>query len=306
MNKLGVIDLGTNTFHLLIAEPNEANGFCILYRERHFVKLAEDGIGRIGPAAFARGLRVMEDFKTQLETQQVSFVRAIGTAALRTAENGREFIREVYSQTGISVELIDGNREAELIYKGVMQAIPPIPERIIIMDIGGGSVEFIICDQQGVRWVQSFPIGVAILWKRFHKSDPIAEAEVEQIQYFLNTELAPLREALRRFPTRTLVGASGTFDVLENILVKTKTHPYHSQLTAAEFPDFYRRILNTTFAERLQMEGMPAERADMIVAALVLLNHVLLMADIHTVHISVFALKEGVLYEMLQQMARLD
>ncbi len=302
MTKLGVIDLGTNTFHLLIAEPDGQGAFRELYRERHFIKLAEESIGQIGAAPFARGLQAMEDFKTRLDEYNVYAIRAIGTAALRTASNGRDFIEQVKAQTGIEVQLISGDREAELIYKGVMMAIPPLPERMLIMDIGGGSVEFIIADQHQVYWAQSFPVGVAVLWKQFHKSDPIAPNEIEQIHQFLDIQLEPLRLALQRFPTKLLTGASGTFDVLENILVKTKTHPHHSQLTAAEFPAFYHLILGTTFAERLHMEGMPAERADMIVVALILLNHVLMMAKIHTVHISAFAMKEGILYEMMQNM----
>lgn len=300
MKKYGVIDLGTNTFHLLIAGTNDNGGFDTIFRERFFIKLAESGIQRIGPAAFERGLRAMQQFKSQLELHDVANVQAIGTAALRTAENGMEFINQVREKTGIKVELITGDREAELIHKGVMQAIPPMQERTLIMDIGGGSVEFIIADAEQVYWAQSFPVGVAILWKTFHQSDPISSAEIEATRQFLQQQLQPLQEALNKYPTKILVGASGTFDVLENILVKHKDSPHHSHLSAHEFPAFYDQIIKTTLAERLSMAGMPAERADMIVVALILLNHVLLTANIDSVIISAFAMKEGMLAELIE------
>lgn len=301
MKKYGVIDLGTNTFHLLIAQPDENGSFQTLFRERRFIKLAEDGIEHIGAAPFERGLQTMQFFRSKLDDYEVSTVKAFGTAALRTASNGQAFIDQVKEKTGIEVTLISGDREAALIHKGVMLAISAPEARILIMDIGGGSVEFIIADQTQVYWAQSFPVGVSILWKQFHKSDPIITDEIIQVQQFLQAQLLPLQEALRQFPSKILVGASGTFDVLENMLVKHKTHPHHSYLEAHAFPDFYNKIIPTTLAERLNMEGMPADRADMIVVALILLNHILLLANIESVIISAFAMKEGILAELAEQ-----
>ncbi len=300
MENYGVIDLGTNTFHLLIARAVESGGLETVFRERHFIKLAENGIEHIGAAAFERGLQAMQHFKTKLDEYQVADVQAIGTAALRTAGNGQEFIQKVQETTGIEVMLISGDREAELIHRGVMQAIPPVRERTLIMDIGGGSVEFIIADAERVYWASSFSVGVAILWKKFHHSDPITEAEIKATNQFLQRELEPLQAALQQHPVRTLVGASGTFDVLENILVRRKDHPNHSHMEAHEFPAFYNQIIRTTLAERLSMAGMPAERADMIVVALILLNYVLVSAGIESVIISAFAMKEGVLAELME------
>lgn len=300
MKKYGVIDLGTNTFHLLIVEANSDGTFHEIYRKQHFVKLAEEGIQTIGAAPFARGLEVMHTFKQVLDEQQVSNLFAFGTAALRTASNGQAFIQQVKAETGIEVELITGDREAALIHKGVLQAVPFGAERMLIMDIGGGSVEFIIADEHQVYWAESFPIGVAVLFKNFHHSDPIAPQEIKATAQFLSEQLQSLKNALAQYPTHTLVGASGTFDVIENILVNNKTHPYHSYLDASAFPDFYNQIVHKSLAERLNMEGMPAIRADMIVVALILVDVVIKIADIQQIVISAFAMKEGMLHEMMQ------
>jgi len=301
MGKFGVIDLGTNTFHLLLVEANGDGTFREIYRKQHFVKLAEEGIHTIGAAPFARGLNVMQQFKQTLDEQQVTSLYAFGTAALRTASNGQEFIEKVKAQTGITVELISGEREAALIHKGVLQAVPFGVERMLIMDIGGGSVEFIIANKNQVYWAQSFPIGVAVLFHKFHHNDPIAITEIEATQQFLQQQLQPLQVALNQHPTHTLVGASGTFDVLENILVKEKPYPHHSYLSADAFPDFYNKVVNATLQERLQMKGMPAIRVDMIVVALILVNVVIEIAAVDQIIISEYAMKEGMLQEMLHQ-----
>ncbi|HMO39033.1 MAG TPA: hypothetical protein PKC76_15330 [Saprospiraceae bacterium] len=298
--RFGVIDLGTNTFHLLIAEPDAQAVFRPVYRERHFIKLAEEGIERIGEQAFARGIAAMQIFQEHLDAHQVQRVQAVGTAALRTAQNGAAFIAAVQARTGIEVQLVSGAREAELIHKGAMLAVSPMTERMLIMDIGGGSVEFIIADPMGVHWAQSFPVGVAVLHRLFHRSDPITALEIEQLHRFLQQELRPLQTALRQHPVQVLTGASGTFDVLENVLVKEKLHPHHSWLSIDAFPPFYEQVRAMTLHERLHMEGMPADRADMIVVALILIEHILQSHPFQQIVISAFAMKEGILYEMLR------
>ena len=165
-SKYAVIDFGTNTFHLLIVEAREDGQFIELHRERIFVKLAEDGIERIGDKAFVRALQAMQRYREILDDYQVENIKAIGTAALRTALNGQEFIDTVWKNSKIKIHLIDGQEEARLIHLGVNQAVDIGNDTALIMDIGGGSVEFIISDKLGVKWADSFPIGVAVLFKR--------------------------------------------------------------------------------------------------------------------------------------------
>ena len=127
---------------------------------------------------------LLKSFRIILDKLQIKKVKAIGTAALRTASNGQEFIDTVKKKYNISIELIDGNREAELIYKGVILAIPFQEKNYLLMDIGGGSVEFIIANKNKVLWAKSFPIGVAVLYKRFQHSEPILPEEVKGVKAF--------------------------------------------------------------------------------------------------------------------------
>ncbi|MBL7775172.1 MAG: guanosine-5'-triphosphate,3'-diphosphate pyrophosphatase, partial [Saprospiraceae bacterium] len=152
MPKHAVIDLGTNTFHLLIAERDPAGAWSALHRDRLFVRLAESGIHHIGPAAYARGLEALLRFRQQLDRHAIApeTVLAYGTAALRTAANASDFLAELRRQTGIRAEVIDGHREAQLIFQGVRQAVPFPDNRVLVMDIGGGSVELILAEGEQV------------------------------------------------------------------------------------------------------------------------------------------------------------
>lgn len=292
-----VIDLGTNTFHLLIASVDGDERLHEVYRERVFAKLASDGIETIGPAPFARGIQTLSHFADVIRKHRVGHVTAIGTAALRTASNGDRFVRQAEVETGIVVRLIPGDLEAELITRGVLAAIPPLEDRILIMDIGGGSTEYILASEAGVHWRQSFPIGAAVLQRRFHHGDPISEAEIRALNDFLTQTLAPLRSVLLQFPAHHLVGAAGTFDVLADVLrdPTSPEHPTSHRLALAGLEELHFRIVASTAAERLDIDGVPAERVDLIVVAMLLIRFTMELAGTQRISVSNYAMKEGIL-----------
>jgi len=299
--RYAVIDLGTNTFHLLIVERT-SDGFEELYRERIFIKLAENGIETIGTAPFQRGLEALRHFKQQLVQHGVDAAqtKVFGTAALRTASNGRDFLDQVAEETGIQIQLISGSQEADLIHKGVVQAVPLSSEKVLIMDIGGGSVEFIVADESSVIWAESFPIGVAVLYRDFHDNDPITGEEVTALKAFLHKQLLPLEAILQQHDVPALIGASGTFDVLETYLAQAPQHPLHRLVRVEDFYPFYQKMLKTTLPERLQTAEIPAARAEMLIVALVLIEVVMALAKTKRIIVSPYAMKEGMLYDMMQ------
>ncbi|HMQ50450.1 MAG TPA: hypothetical protein PKA00_23680 [Saprospiraceae bacterium] len=298
-----IIDLGTNTFHLLIVALDASRQLREISRERRFVKLAEGGIEQIATAPYARGLAVLHEYRNILDEHQVTatHLTALGTAALRTATNGPDFIHDALQQTGITIDLIPGDREALLIYEGVRHAVLPDEEGMLIMDIGGGSVEFILANIQGVRWSQSFPIGVAVLYRRFHQHDPISTDEIHAVRAFLQEALTPLQQALRQYPCHRLVGASGTFDVLEYFLCTGRPGPNWAVVDLERFPSLYQQLVHSTLEERKGMEGLPLDRVDMIVVALILVQVVIEIAGITRMDVSAYAMKEGMLYELMRR-----
>jgi exopolyphosphatase/guanosine-5'-triphosphate,3'-diphosphate pyrophosphatase len=307
--RVAVLDLGTNTFHLLIAGHDGAGGWHMLAKEKRYVKLAESGIERIGELPYARGIQALREFRAVLDAAGVSegYIRAFGTAALRTAANAPDFLDEAEQILGVRPQSIPGDREATLIHKGVRQAVPLPDERVLIMDIGGGSVEFIIADRAGVYWQKSFPVGVSVLWRDFHRNDPITPAEIEAVELFLENALDDLWQALGQHPCPTLVGASGTFDVIDLFLLDPAQKPeLHGHIAVSDFYPLYETLVASTLAERRAMPKLPDERVEMVVVAVVLIRKVLQKAGIGEIYTSAYAMKEGMLAEMFEPGSQAD
>jgi exopolyphosphatase/guanosine-5'-triphosphate,3'-diphosphate pyrophosphatase len=198
------------------------------------------------------------------------------------------------------ISLINGFQEAEFIAKGVTHAIPDLQnEPYLIIDIGGGSIEFIIAQEGQVIWKGSFLIGVALLSNRFQYSDPIQAGEVVAMTSYLKDQLWELSAALERYPSRILVGASGTFDVLENFIEDREKGDTYSRFQTTFFEPLYHKLLATTVIDRMRMPEIPLERVEMLIPALILIHTVVDIAQIKEIIVSAYALKEGVLSEMI-------
>lgn len=296
--RLAVIDCGTNTFHLLVVDLSPDKTFKQVYRQRQYVRLGQEGLDLIGAAPFQRGVDCIAVFKEKMLELGVRHYRAFGTEALRRATNGWEFVEAVRKATGVQIQLITGDEEARLIHLGVKQAVPFFEGKTLIMDIGGGSVEFIIASEDEVFWAQSFPIGVQVLFSRFQQHDPILPEETAAIHRHLDELLAPLHAALRQHETPLLTGASGSFEVVEDMLVRQKPHPLYSSVGKEEFYQVHHKIISAGHDARLQMPGLPPERVELIVVAFVLMDYIVQLANIRQIVTSAYAMKEGMLLEM--------
>lgn len=323
--KQAVIDLGTNTFHLMIVEQQAHQPWEVLFRESRPAKIGKGGINqnRITPEAIDRALVVLTYFRTILDQHGIDpgSVRAFGTSAIRVADNQAEFLDRVLEETGIQIRVISGDQEAAYIYAGVrasgaMNLSPddqPEPNRrtapvSLIMDIGGGSVEFVLGTPERIFWKQSFEIGGQRLMERFmpNTQNAISLAAVERLNDFFREQLLPLTNAIHQYAPTTgrpmqLVGSSGTFDTLIDMqFMHEKGHlPNPEQaaflLLVEEFYRSYELLLTRNHDERMQLPGMIELRVDMIVVAVCLIDYVLSTFGINTITVSTYALKEGAL-----------
>jgi len=307
MERIAVIDLGTNTFHLLITETGENIIPGNVCKETIAVKLGQGGInqGVVNPDAFERGLAAIKRFHELITLHQVSEVRAMATAAIRSASNGNDFIAEIKRITGIEIEIIDGEKEAGLIYLGVREATKMTEEPSLIMDIGGGSTEFILCDASEVFWKKSYPIGAAKMMDLFHRSDPISGEDTRKIDEHLEKTLVELLAECRKHKPQTLIGSAGAFETFAELvkrrfnLEKQQSSSPSTEIKLEHFHEIASFLLQSTHDERSRMPGLISLRVDMIVVATIITQFVLRLPDLKTLILSEYSLKEGILYERL-------
>ena len=305
-NPLAVMDLGTNTFHLLIVEGSSSD-FKEIVHEQVAVKLGEGGInqGVIQPAAFERGIKTMQSFNILISKNKVQKVRAIATSALRSAANGQDFIDEVKVQTGIAIEIIDGDEEAAYIYKGVKAGGCLSHPNSLIVDIGGGSVEFIICDNKHIRWKQSFEIGAARLMDRFHRTDPIPPESITALNLYLEDCLKDLFDAASHYTIENIIGSSGVFESYASVIELAKGNLFDLKKTnyytfdQDELLALIEKLVRSTHQDRLVTKGIIPIRVDMIVVASLLTRFVIQKLGINKVVMTTNSLKEGMLTEMM-------
>lgn len=303
--RVAIIDMGTNTFHLLLAELGVGE-FKITYREKVPVKIGMGGInqGYITADAMDRALATMRSFNHTVKEFKVEKVMAFGTSALRNARNGEEVARKIEIETGIQTQIISGLKEAEYIYKGTRAAIKMGLDKCLIMDIGGGSVEFIIGNKKEIFWSHSFEIGGQRLLERFQKHDPIQVNEIENLFLFFSQELQPLLKALIVHKPNLLIGSSGTFDTLSDIYCMRNDIPLketpETPFSIKAFDDIYEELLVKDRVARMQIPGMIEMRVDMIVVACCLIKFLLTHHALSQIRVSSYSLKEGVLASLLE------
>jgi len=309
--KIAIIDMGTNTFHLLIAEADK-KGYHITHRDRLAVKIGKDGInhGFITEEGIQRALLAMQSFKNTLVQQGVTKTYAFGTSALRNARNSQEVVNRIKAITGIDSVIINGDQEAEYIYMGVKAAME-IEEVSLIMDIGGGSVEFIVGDNDKVWWKQSIEIGAQRLLEEFQKNDPITSNEISSLDRHFDKALLPLMEVLQVYKPSILIGSSGTFDTLSDIFclqhdIHKSQEEIETPLSLEGFYEIYNDLVKKNRAQRMLIPGMIEMRVDMIVVACCMIKYILSRHPFNRIRVSTYALKEGVLSTIINELINRD
>jgi len=305
MSSIAILDLGTNTFQLLIANIKHKTPI-LIFEESIAVKLAEGGIkkGTISEAAFDRGLSAVRRFKSLIDQHGVKLVMAAATSAVRTSDKGAAFLDKIKSETGIVAEIIAGDREAELIYKGVRAAIPMVDEKSLIIDIGGGSVEFIICGHEEIFWKRSYEIGAARLMEQFHHSDPISETDINKLNIFLGRTLSELKVQIEIQKPELLIGSAGAFETFATLINPQFQKDFKSPAIKIEWRDFSivsELILKSSHSERSKNPAIIPVRVDMIVMSTLITRFLTDRFTFKTLKLSTYSLKEGLLFEYLKK-----
>ena len=306
MDRYAVIDIGTNTCNLLIANILPDGSFETVYDRKLPVKLGRGGIHKeiLLPEAIERGISALQSHSDTILEYGAGKVKVVGTSALRGAANRDEFLEKVRRLLGLEIEIIDGELEAMLIFKGVHLSLPDPIGKYLIVDIGGGSIEFILAEDNTITWKKSFNIGIARALETIPLSDPVTPAEIQAYEQWFDMHLQELWGICKIHQPQILVGCSGAFDTFMDIYEKKA--PDLKIRKVSQFPleaywQIHKRLIQSDHQSRSKMQGMDKMRVEMIVIASVFTNFILRRLQIQTLLHTHNALKEGVMDRLISK-----
>ncbi len=305
---LAAIDVGTNSFHLVVVKLLPDNTFTVLNKEKIIVRLGESAkqIKHLTEEAMERGVEAMKLFSLVAERMGAP-VRAVATSAVREARNGEEFIERVRRATGIEIEVVSGFEEARLIYLGVIQALPVIDNRVALFDIGGGSTEILVGEKGKPLYANSFKLGAIRMTQRFFPQEEISEEQEEALRLFVRGELYFASEEVRNLVPRQLIASSGTAQTIAAMALAARGETIPDTLNGVrimlkEARQIVRNILEAkTFAERAALPGCDPRRADILAAGAIVLETVMEELDFREFTISSYALREGIILDTIRK-----
>lgn len=305
--RICVIDLGTNSFHAIIVDAYPNGAYKVVDRIKEMVRLGQRGLaaGVLPDEAMERGLRALRRIHILARGWGVQEYLAFATSAIREAKNGGAFIRRVRDEIDLRIRAISGAQEAELIYKGVRRAVD-MSEPTLVVDIGGGSVEFIVSTPDGaVPYAASLKLGAARMTELFVTTDPIAEAEQEAVRAHCRDTLAPVFEAARAHRVETVVASSGTAKSLARVAVDldgdSSRSVFQQDIAVESLRPALARILQADRTERGQMHGIGPKRVDQIGAGALLMEVLTAQLPLQRLRISPHALREGMVEHFIEE-----
>lgn len=296
IERKAVIDLGTNTFNLLIAEPDSPS-FRIVYHEKLPVLLGMGGIneGYIAEDAMERAKEALSSYVKKARSLGANDIIGIGTSALRGASNSEDLLRFAKESLGFEIQIVSGIKEAEYIFMGVALSFP-FDKPGLIMDIGGGSTEFVYVKDRSIDWSGSFDIGVSRIYQILDKPDQFDTFLVEKIERIIEEKLG---DHLNTIKTDVLIGSSGTFETLYE-MINERTFPDTNQgvsIDVAELRETLDWCIISNLEERMNNPWIVPLRKKMLPIAAVKIRTILEKLNIKEVYVSPFSLKEGVFAE---------
>jgi exopolyphosphatase/guanosine-5'-triphosphate,3'-diphosphate pyrophosphatase len=305
--RMAAIDMGTNSFHLVIVGILSDGNVKILDRVKENVRLGSGGkdMKNIASDAMERGITTLKHF-SEIAKLFKAPIRAVATSAVREALNQNEFVKKVHARTGITVEVVSGFEEARLIYLGVLQALPVFNKKILCIDIGGGSVEYLVGAKGEALYANSLKIGCIRLTERFFPKPVIKDKDVKACREHIVGFLSPVAREIKKNKYEVAVGSSGTIQNIANMIRATRGEIIGMQVnnfsfTKEELDKIVKTVLKAkTDEQRLQIPGLDPKRVDIITAGALVLKETFELFKIKRMTVSEFALREGIIYDYLK------
>jgi exopolyphosphatase/guanosine-5'-triphosphate,3'-diphosphate pyrophosphatase len=304
--RIAAIDLGSNSFHMVIVEVGASGSFQVIGREKEMVRLGSSTLssGRLPVAAMRRGLEALAKYRRLARTQAVDKILAVATAAIREASNGEEFLHRVGRETGIWPKAISGDEEGRLIYLAALHSVHLEGRRALVVDIGGGSVELVLGAGSRLEDVASEKLGVIRMTEAFVHSDPLSAKDESRLVSHVESVLAAGGGRLRDAGFDSAIGTSGTILALGALAFHMSEGAppealHHVAVKAEAIHAVRKRLVQSDLRARLKMPGMDERRADIIVAGAVVLDTILSRLGVKELTLCEWSLREGILLDYI-------
>lgn len=304
--RVAAIDIGSNAMRLLIAEEVEGK-LRTIENDRGAVRLGADvfNSGTLSDNTISRAVQVIKSFKSKIESFGVAKYRAVGTSAMREASNGLQLIEKIRGETGVEVEVIDGEEEARLVYVAISEAIIFTRGVEVLVDIGGGSVEVTIVQAGSILFSESFKMGSVRLIGLFDSGKVSARTFQRMVREYSRGIKSKLSEQIGERPVERCVGTGGNLDTLLE-LRQQFFKKRGNQIERSELEEILERLQDLSVTERIEKFGLRPDRADVIVPAAIVMLHIMKAAQAPVLLVPEVGVKEGLAYELFQDVRELD
>ena len=289
--KIGTIDIGTNSMRLLTAQYKDGK---IIDRKKYVnttrIGQGVDSNGYISKEAIDRNIQALKEFKGICDEYKCDYICCMGTSALRDSKNSKEFVELAKKEANVDVEIITGDRESNLGFLGVLEGLESEnSEEILVIDIGGGSTEFIVGDKDGVAFCKSENVGALRLTEKFF----------ETIQGTI--------DIVKSRNVKKLVGIGGTVTSVSAINQKLEVYSmekvHNSKICKKELDEILQMLKNMTLEDKKRLKGLQPKRADIITAGVVILDIIMEKLEINEIIVSEYDNLEGLMCQISKKMS---
>ncbi|HVV48302.1 MAG TPA: Ppx/GppA phosphatase family protein [Polyangia bacterium] len=294
--RIAALDVGSNSFHLIVADVETGGRIHVLDRAKEMVRLGDSTLhkGVIAPEVFRRGLDALRALRRIADRHKVDALVAVATSAVREAQNGGEFVRAARDESGIDIRVIRGDEEARLIYLGARGSLDLGKRRVALFDLGGGSLEIVLADAQELYFSASLKLGVIRLTESSPCSDPPTARERANLNERVRAVLDPVISRVRAMGFDDLAFTSGTASALSGLL-RAEGGSGKSAIAIGDLAALEQKLAAMTIAARAKLPGLDARRADTIYAGAVVFRTVLELCGADEATLCETALREGII-----------
>lgn len=305
MKKIGAIDIGTNSMRILLAKVE--NG-CIIesFKDLRTTRIGEDvdRTGELSALAIQRNIQALKEFINIAKREGIRQIPIIATSAVRDAKNREAFIKRAKEEIDAHIDVITGEQEAQLGFLGVLRGLKEKDKNILVIDIGGGSTEFIFGNKEGIKYLTSINMGAVRMTEKFLRTDPICKVEIEELVKNVDEMIESTINYLRNLKIDKAIGIGGTATTIAAVSKKLEVYDkdkiHHSHLSYEQVKSIQHIFLSKNLEERKQIKGLQPKRADIIMAGIIILDRILAKLAVEDMIISEYDNLEGLVFEQLE------